>query len=112
MRKMVCAGQEAGHAPWRIPGQVAWVVEPYGVVLIHVANGRRRELFYPEAAVWDLAARGRSRETMRSMLELIAGTGPSEAETLVDSCLAQWLAAGWLEERRLEQGPLEAGAPA
>ena len=47
MRKTKCAGQEAKHAPWRVPGQVAWVVEPHGVVLIHLANGRRRDLSYP-----------------------------------------------------------------
>lgn len=81
----------------RCAGQAAWVVEPHGVALIHMAQGRRRELGYPEAAVWDLVTRGRPEKTICSMLELIAGIGPREARTLVDSCLDQWLAEGWLE---------------
>jgi hypothetical protein len=81
----------------RCAEQVAWVVEPHGIVLIHLARGRRLELSYPEAAVWDLASRGRSEETIRFLLGLIAGIGPREARTLVDSCLDQWLAEGWLE---------------
>lgn len=110
------AWQEAWQAAWQAAWPVAWVVEPHGVALVHLANGRCRDLSYPEAAVWDLAVQGRSRETICSMLELIAGIGPREAATLVDSCLAQWLAAGWLEERRLEErrlekGSSEAGAP-
>ena len=91
----------------RCDGQVAWVVEPHGVVLSHLAHGRRRELGYPEAAVWDLAARGRSVETIGPMLELIAGIGPREARTLVDSCLDQWLAEGWLAEDWREAGEEE-----
>ena len=92
--------QLAAHALWRVPGQVAWVVEPYGLALIHLADGHRLELSYPEAAVWELVTRGRSVEAILSMLELIAGIGPSEAQTLVDSCLAQWIADGWLEARQ------------
>jgi hypothetical protein len=92
-RKTRSVRQRACH----VARYVAWVVEPHGVLLIHMARGRRRELGYPEAAVWDLVTRGRSGETIRSMLESIAGIGPQEARTLVDSCLVQWRAEGWLE---------------
>ena len=81
----------------RCAEHVAWVVEPYGIELIHMERGRRRTLFHPEAAVWDLVTRGRPVKTIPSLLELIAGTGPHEARTLVNSCLEQWLAEGWLE---------------
>jgi hypothetical protein len=84
-RKLQCAGQ------------VTWVVEPRGVVLIHARQGRCREIAYPEAAVWDLMTRRWPGETIRSMLELIAGIGPREAGELVDSCLDAWAEEGWLE---------------
>ncbi|MDR2801243.1 MAG: hypothetical protein LBB52_08295 [Desulfovibrio sp.] len=81
----------------RCAGHVTWIVEPHGVVLINSTQGLRRELAYPEAAVWDLATRGRSEETIRSMLELIAGIGPRQARELVGSCLDQWAEEGWLK---------------
>ena len=81
----------------RCAGQVAWVVEPYGVTLVHMEHGRCRELAYPEAAAWDLLTRGRTGETIHSMVALIAGISPQEARALVVSCLEQWLAEGWLE---------------
>ena len=77
------------------------------MLLIHLADGRRCELSYPEAAVWDLATRRRSEETLCSMVELVAEISSQEAETLVDSCLARWLAAGWLTDGRLETGAPE-----
>jgi len=86
----------------RVDARTAWVVEPRGVALIHLAHGRRRELACPEAAIWDLAVRGRTRDDIRSMMEVIAGIGPHEAQTLVDSCLAQWLEEGWLIPGGLE----------
>jgi hypothetical protein len=90
----------------RRAGQTAWIVEPHGRVLIRLASGLRRNLSCTEAAVWDLLTRGRSGESIRSRLELIAGIGPQEAQRLVDSCLAQWLTEGWL----VETGP-ETEAP-
>lgn len=105
-RKTRCARKIAKQATWRIARQTAWVVEPHGVALIRLADGRRCELSYPEAAVWDLTTRCRPEEAVCSMLELIAGIGPREAETLVNSCLAKWLADGWLEKN-----PLATGAP-
>ncbi len=76
---------------------VVWIVEPWGVTLIHAPHGRSCQLPYPEAAIWDLLTRCRPEETIRSMLELIAGIGPHEAEALVRSRLDAWAEEGWLE---------------
>ncbi|MDR1489918.1 MAG: hypothetical protein LBS65_05450 [Desulfovibrio sp.] len=81
----------------RCAGHVTWVVEPHCVVLFDSTRNLRHELAYPEAAVWDLITRGRSEETIRSMLELIAGIGPREARELVGSRLDLWAEEGWLE---------------
>ena len=82
----------------RCARHVAWVVEPHGIVLLPPAHRRRRELPFPEAAGWVLATRRRPDGANRPMMEVIAGIAPHEARTLVDSCLAQWLAEGWLTE--------------
>jgi hypothetical protein len=88
----------ADRPKWRCAGQVSWVVEPQGVVLINALQARRRCLAYPEAAVWDLLTRAYSEEKICSMLELIVGISPQEAAKLVGSCLDAWAEEGWLEK--------------
>lgn len=78
-------------------GHVLWAVEPWGVVLFDPRRGLRCELTYPDAAIWDLLARGRTVESIRSLLEGIAAISPEEAGEIVSARLSAWEQDGWLE---------------
>ena len=81
------------------PGML-WTVEPEGVA---VGDSLRHEwvrLAYPEAAVWDLLARGRTKAETATLVRWIAALAPAEAEALVEQCLKCWQ-----EEARLRPWP-------
>jgi hypothetical protein len=83
---------------FRPANQVHWAVERTGLLLIHADSGASCLLGYPDAAVWDLLARGNTPEIVASKLCAIAALAPAEAQALVDALTARWHAAGWLSE--------------
>jgi hypothetical protein len=82
---------------FRPRGTVRWTVESAGVQLFDSATGAVCTLGYPEAAVWDLMVRGRSRPAIVSLMRPIASLDPRHAESLVSGLLIEWCARGFLE---------------
>lgn len=80
---------------------ISWIVEQRGVLLIDTAENRHLQLSHPEAAVWDLLTRYRPNKRLLRMLAVIADTDMDAAESVLEKCLKNWVAQGWLtcEER-------------
>jgi hypothetical protein len=53
---------------------------------------------YPEAAAWDLVARGTSTARMVRLLAAIWGISEKGAVERLEALLVQWRHRGWLEE--------------
>jgi hypothetical protein len=78
--------------------RTAWCVEGDGIVLVNRTSGAVRRLGYPQAAVWDLAARGQSFRRIASTLRAVASLGETDAVRLIHSCVRSWVEAGFLRE--------------
>lgn len=82
---------------YRPADAVRWAVEPAGILLLHTAAGTSRFLGYPQAAAWDLIARGDSIERVAAKLCPIASLEPAEVETMLVEFTASLLAEGYLK---------------
>jgi hypothetical protein len=81
------------------PGTL-WSAQAGGVIVGDHVRNDWMQLAYPEAAVWDLLARGRSIADTAGRVRWIAGLSPEAAQTLVQGC-----ADRWLRENRIRQWP-------
>ncbi len=76
---------------------VRWAVEADGLLLADGA-GRVVRIGYPEAAIWDLMARGYRHGKLVPLMTHIAALEPAAAGELVADQLEQWVARGWLHK--------------
>lgn len=83
--------------PRPAPG-LAWAVETHGIRLVDHARGHGRFIAYPEAALWDLLTRRRSRETLTRQMAAVCGRELSETEQWIETLLDSWLDQGLLEK--------------
>jgi hypothetical protein len=83
-------------ADLRPAAEVEWTVETAG---IRLWRGDTPPVFlaYPEAAAWDLVARGVSRPRMVRLLAAIWTTDEADAEGRLLTMLDLWRHRGWLE---------------
>ena len=84
-------------AGFRLAAGVSWVVQEAGVLVIDELARRSVLLSYPQAAVWDLLARGCDRRCAAGMLRWILAVDAPEADGQVKRCLEEWIEAGWME---------------
>jgi len=70
----------------------SWVVESRGVRIL--SRDGTVFLQYPEAAVWDLMARGQTLPVVIEKVMLIAGLDRERAQALVDECARKWTVYG------------------
>lgn len=84
-------------AEYRPAESTRWAVENTGVLLINAASGATRFLGYPQAAIWDLVARGDSRARVADKLCAIAGLTREEADALAAEVASMLCAEGFLE---------------
>jgi hypothetical protein len=84
------------------PG-VRWAVEDDGILLDDGA-GQVAKLGYPEAAIWDLMARGYRHAKLVELVTHIAGLDATAAGALVAECLRRWTARGVLQRLTAEIG--------
>ncbi len=82
----------------RVHPGVAWSVEAPGLLLVRRDTGTRRLLPYPDAALWELFARGEPHDRVTGMMAAIAGLTAPDTETWIGKTLARWVREGWLEE--------------
>jgi hypothetical protein len=68
--------------------EVRYVVESAGIRLIDTGTGAEHTLGYPEAAVWDMAARGYDSGRIATCLEQIAWVTPTHAAEIVRDTFA------------------------
>jgi hypothetical protein len=81
---------------FRCPSGVSWVVESRNIVIIDGCSGRVWTLEYPEAAIWDLLARGRRVERVIPMICAIAAVEEQAAARLVHNVIIEWTEASLL----------------
>ena len=75
---------------------VSWVAQGNGVRVLDEVSRRSEVLSYPEAAVWDMACRGRDGAYISANLRWIVGDERRVSEDEVHACLSRWLQAGLL----------------
>jgi hypothetical protein len=75
---------------------VRWAVTTGGILLLHIPDGEKVFLKYPQAVVWDLVSRGYSYEQTKSMLRTITSLDEKQAAELLVSCLEGWVKEGFL----------------
>jgi hypothetical protein len=81
----------------RPAADVAWAVEDDCITLWR-RGAAPVSLRYPEAAAWDLVARGASNARMVRLLAAIWAIGEKGAAEQLEALLMQWRHRGWLEE--------------
>jgi hypothetical protein len=77
---------------------VRWAVEDAGVLVVDELRRLNLRLGYPQAAVWDLLARGRELADVAGLIVRVGrGLGQGQGlDTLAGECAAEWLREGWL----------------
>lgn len=76
---------------------LTWYIESDSVVLISM-DGKRVELRYPEAAVWDHLTRGTEEGRIVRLLMALTGWSPEDARVHICVTVQALLAAGCLRE--------------
>lgn len=91
------SGTTVGARRYRPAVGLAWSVETAGLRLAD-GNGAVFDLGYPEAAVWELLARGLDMAKVVDLARWIAGDAPAAAPARVEACIDRWCRAGWIVE--------------
>ncbi|MDR1728322.1 MAG: hypothetical protein LBT74_10445 [Acidobacteriota bacterium] len=86
-----------GAEAYRAARGVAWAARGDGILVIDEVARRSETLAYPDAAVWDLACRGRSCAAVEDSLRLIVGGDGGADGYSVRERLERWVEEGWLE---------------
>ena len=86
----------APDATYRPADGIAWAVEAAGVLVIDRWGGRRLELGYPQAAIWDLLARGRTIRKTIDMARFILDIHIEDVAALRREEVSTWLEQGWM----------------
>ena len=81
---------------YRLGSGVRWLVERFSIKLTD-GKGASRTLSYPEAAIWDLFARGYDFAHVVSMMRHIASLDSRAADRLVRAALEDWAESGFIE---------------
>ncbi len=76
--------------------QAAWIVEKYGLSLVHPDTGQSMRLNYPEAALWDLLSRGLPVQRAAVIMTVISKMAPGAVLRWIVETLDYWAQAGWL----------------
>lgn len=76
--------------------RVKWVVEAYGLILVHHELEKSLTLNYPEAAVWDFVCQGFIYFRMVNLMTKIASTSFEEADIIVRNCLENLTEKGFI----------------
>ena len=80
---------------------VKWVVETYGILIVHPERGAYCSLPYPAAAVWDLVSRGHRLPKIAQMLRHIGRfQTTTDAERYAVECLETWTNAGLVQRTK------------
>ena len=83
----------AANPTYAYDSHTVWAVETDTIVVMNTRTSQILRLAYPEAALWDLLSRGYSWERVCQLMAAIIRTTPEDAECLVETCLARWVAA-------------------
>jgi hypothetical protein len=75
---------------------VLWSVEQTGIRVFDELGGKEMALEYPEAAVWDLIARGQPVARTVEVFRYAAGQTAEEAAEFVRQCVSQWHEEKWI----------------
>jgi hypothetical protein len=81
----------AASPRYRLQEAILWTVEEDGICVFDDLCCRRLHLPYPEAAVWDMMARGRSLADIVAIMPFVADLPAAEAARLVERCVNHWL---------------------
>jgi hypothetical protein len=83
------------------PDHVFWIVEQTDLLLINKKKYSHQRLPYPDVAVWDLLSRNTPEDRLLKILETVTALSPEGVKSLVERCLNDWIADGWLENREM-----------
>jgi hypothetical protein len=75
---------------------VSWSVEQTGIRVFDELGGKEMALEYPEAAVWDLLARGQPVAGIVEVIRYAAAQTAEEAAELVRLCVSRWHEKKWI----------------
>jgi hypothetical protein len=83
------------------PG-IRYAVESASIKLIAIESGTTHSLGYPEAAVWDMAARGYDAARIVDYLTDIACVTPAQAERIVADLFARLHELGFVARTKID----------
>jgi hypothetical protein len=81
----------------RVAEGVHWTVGRAAVTIVDPA-GVASTIGYPDAAVWDFVSRGYGPGEVAGLVAAVAAIERADAEELVRSSIARWMAGGLLEQ--------------
>jgi hypothetical protein len=88
---------------YKCTADITWIVETYGLLIVHPDRGAFCSLHYPPAAVWDFMTRGYNTAKIAKMILYIGGfPDPGESARYVQRCFESWEKVGLVRE--LESG--------
>ena len=84
-------------SPYRVAPGVHWIVGRTALTIVG-RSGVASTIGYPDAAVWDFLSRGYDLGGVADLVSAIAAIEPADAEHLVRSAVADWMARGLVEQ--------------